>query len=109
MRDRAWRRNQTEVILKRRMKYKCTIWYYVYDANGNRVPGHLWLDIIGTIEHFKFKTMANPYWDKFKFKYGKKGRKYRSYGGTEECRVKDKMRFIKMLDVEYGLKRINTR
>lgn len=111
MRTRDWRRYKEKVKVVRRLKRWNRSWYYRYrDANGNNIENYIWLDQIGTNDHFMYKTYTTAD-SKWKEKYGKKGRKSRKcrwssvnkIGNREDSKIK----FKKMLDKDYGIKHFN--
>jgi hypothetical protein len=102
MRTRDWRRFKEEVKVIYRIKKICSNRYRVMDANGNSMRQYKWMDIIGTQEHYMFKTYTTKY-SGWKEKYGKKSSGYRKIGNRQT----NKIRFKKMLEIDYGIKHLN--
>lgn len=107
MRTRDWRRHKEKIKIISRLKMWDRPWYYRYrDANGNNIESYIWIDQIGTKDHFMYKTYTTK--TKYKEKYGKKGSGYRRWASDSKIgnRQTNKIRFKKMLQ-DYGIKHLN--
>lgn len=106
MRTRDWRRHKEKTKVIKRLK-RSNRYSIIIDANKNRKSDYLWMDQIGTPNHFMYKTYTTTRIDsKYKNKYGKSG-KNRFHYAEGEYRAKDKRDFRKMLEVDYGIKHFN--
>ena len=102
-RSRAWRRHKQEIKTKSRMVrlLRAGGWYRYVDANGLRIHRPQWFDMIGTENEFDFKSFSTSRYDtRYKTKWGKKGRRNYDYSSDPFTRVKDKVRFRKLLKEE---------
>lgn len=109
MRTRDWRRHKEKIKIISRFKKWNRPWYHKYrDANGNNIESYIWVDQIGTDDHFMYKTYTTKN-SKWKEKYGKKGSVYKRWSSDSKIgnRETNKVRFKKMLDKEYGIKHFN--
>jgi len=104
MRDRSWRRYKEEVKVIHRLKSMSRRWR-IKDANGVWILSHVWVDAIGTSQHYMYKTYTTKFCDsRYKSKWGKSGHaKY--FDGMN--RVRDKIIWKKRLYDEYGIKHFN--
>lgn len=104
MRGRAWRRYKEETKVVKRLKGVSHYWRY-RDANGNLIQHYQWINLIGTSQHFMFKTYVTSKGDsKYKNKWGRRPKKA---WWDEFNRTSDKKSFRKMLEVDYGIKHMN--
>lgn len=102
-RDRAWRRHKQEAKTKSRIVriLKRHGWWRFIDANGIKLDRPQWYDFIGTESEFTFKTLVTTRYDsRYKTKWGKKGKRNYDYSSDPFTRVKDKVRFQKLLKEE---------
>ena len=107
MRDRSWRRYVEEQKVLKRIKFISQLYHYkIFNANGQYIENYKWMDYIGTDTHFMYKTYTCKS-SKYKEKWGKKGRRTLWPSEGYKCRIKDKRRFKKMLEQDYGIKHLN--
>lgn len=96
----SWRRHKEEIkVISRLKSRRYSRWRYM-DANGIKVYNVNWVDLIGTYDQFRSKTMTTDYWSsRSKGKYGKRNKSH-CYSKEGEKRCKDKDNFIKELKKE---------
>lgn len=101
-RNRAWRRYKQETKVKARLKRLMNQnWWRLVDANGIAISVPLWTDFIGTRTEFEIKRQTTSRYDtRYKTKWGKKGKRNYDYSSDPFTRVKDKIRFLKLLKEE---------
>lgn len=97
MRTRAFRRYMEEVKVIKRIKNQRRIYYWGYrDCNNIRLQNPIWVNQLGSEDHFNFKTITTTVHDsKNKCKYGKCNR---SRWRDGIYRAKDKRQFMKLLN-----------
>jgi hypothetical protein len=105
MRNRAFRRYMEEVKVIKRIKERGRSYYWGYrDCNDIKFQNPIWVNKIGSEDHFNFKTITTTRYDsKNKCKYGKRNNSRWREG---IYRAKDKQEFYKML-VDNNLKHRN--
>ncbi len=109
-RDRAWRRNKQELILKKRIKIhsaKTTYYYWgFFNSNEDQITQPIWVDHIGSkFTNFYKRDKTKVWTSKIKCKYSPNKNKgyYRDIRGKKSgCREKDKYSFQLILK-ENGL------
>jgi len=102
-RSRAWRRYKQEIKTKNRMTrlLRSSGWWRFVDPNGIVIQSPQWFDMIGTESEFQFKTLSTTRYDsRYKNKWGKKGKRSYDYSFDPFTRIKDKVRFRKILQEE---------
>ena len=110
IRDRGWRRNKQELILKKRIKGFCsktTYYYHGFHNNNEDLINHpIWIDHIGLkFVNFWKRDQTHGWSTKTKCKYSPNKNKgyYRDIRGKKSgCREKDKYSFQLILK-ENGL------
>jgi hypothetical protein len=108
MRGRSWRRYKEKIKVIRRLKNSSSHLNYIKDGNKYIRHNYLWIELIGTYNHFLFKTTAtNLSSSRYKQKWGKKGKNHRYHDSSPFTRVADKKFFKKMLKDDYGITKFN--
>lgn len=101
-RSRAWRRHKRESkIISRLKRLSNRHWWRLKDANGINIPSPVWTDFIATDNEFDIKSQSTVKYDtRYKTKWGKKGKRNYDYSSDYHTRIKDKVRFQKLLKEE---------
>lgn len=105
-RDRAWRRyiEEHKVIYRLKNIANKNHFYRWCDINKDIYNNPRWINYVGTTWHYTSKTITTSIYDsEYKMKWGKKGKRNYYYSSEYDSRVKDKVRFLKLL-IELGYK-----